>query len=417
MYTNPTQWAEVDENGHLVLPPELAHRYGFQPGARLRLDEGHNDIRLHRPVTNLAKVYVEPTTICNLDCRTCIRHHWDETLGEMSEQSFASILESLAEFSPLPSVFFGGLGEPLAHPSTIKWIAQAKSMGMKVELITNGTLLNEKRSRELIAACLDVLWVSIDGATPESYADVRLGAELSRVIENLSRFRRLRPGGHFPVPEIGIAFVAMRRNIRELPSIISLGKRLGAKRFIVTNVLPYTEELMGETLYNHTLRNITYLPSPFHPSLRLPRLDIDEVTQEAFFQALNSGVNVELNGYNLGSANDVCVFIESGAIAIGCDGTVSPCPPLLHNHTSYLHGKERHIRRHVLGNITHSSLKSLWYDPGYIAYRSRVHSFGFAPCTSCGGCDLSEANEEDCFGITHPACGGCLWAQGVIQCP
>ncbi len=74
MYTTPTQWAEVDENGHLVLPPELAHHYGLQPGARLRLDEGHNDIRLHRPVTNLAKVYIEPTTICNLDCRTCIRH-------------------------------------------------------------------------------------------------------------------------------------------------------------------------------------------------------------------------------------------------------------------------------------------------------------------------------------------------------
>jgi hypothetical protein len=301
----------------------------------------------------------EPTTICNLDCRTCIRHHWDETLGEMSEQTFACILESLTEFSPLPSVFFGGLGEPLAHPATIKWIAQAKSMGMKVELITNGTLLNEKRSRELIASGLDVLWVSIDGATPKKLCRCAAGCRALQVIENLSPSAGLRPGGHFPVPEIGIAFVAMRRNIHELPSVISLGKRLGAKHFIVTNVLPYTEELMGETLYNHTLRNITYLPSPFHPSLRLPRFDIDEVTQEAFFQALNSGVNVELNGYNLGGANDVCIFIESGAMAIGWDGTVGPLPTLLHNHTSYLHGKERHTRRHALGNITYSFKKSL----------------------------------------------------------
>jgi hypothetical protein len=28
-----------------------------------------------------------------------------------------------------------------------------------------------------------------------------------------------------------------------------------------------------------------------------------------------------------------------------------------------------------------------------------------------------ERYEEDCYGNTFPACGGCLWAQGVIQCP
>jgi hypothetical protein len=33
------------------------------------------------------------------------------------------------------------------------------------------------------------------------------------------------------------------------------------------------------------------------------------------------------------------------------------------------------------------------------------------------GCNLSETNEEACFGNPFPTCGGCLWAQGVIQCP
>jgi hypothetical protein len=52
-----------------------------------------------------------------------------------------------------------------------------------------------------------------------------------------------------------------------------------------------------------------------------------------------------------------------------------------------------------------------------MAYRKRVQSFAFPPCTFCGGCDMSVANEEDCFGNEYPTCGGCLWAQGVIQCP
>jgi hypothetical protein len=62
-------------------------------------------------------------------------------------------------------------------------------------------------------------------------------------------------------------------------------------------------------------------------------------------------------------------------------------------------------------------LLELWNDPDYVTYRQKVQSFAFAPCTFCGGCDLSEANEEDCLGNGFPACGGCLWSQGVIHCP
>ena len=36
---------------------------------------------------------------------------------------------------------------------------------------------------------------------------------------------------------------------------------------------------------------------------------------------------------------------------------------------------------------------------------------------SCAGPNRAEANLEDCRGNVLPACGGCLWAQGVIQCP
>ena len=83
-------------------------------------------------------------------------------------------------------------------------------------------MLNEQRSRQLIDAGLDLLWVSIDGASPESYADVRLGAELPKVMDNLQRFRTLRKGHKRAKPEIGIAFVAMKRNIADLPKVLRM---------------------------------------------------------------------------------------------------------------------------------------------------------------------------------------------------
>ena len=415
--SKPTQWAEVDEQGRLVLPPGMAARFGLTPGARLRLEDDDGKVRLHRPLTHLARIYVEPTIYCNLDCITCLRNVWDERLGRMKPATFDRILEGIRAVEPRPLVFFGGIGEPLFHPQLADMVARTKALGATVELITNGTLLNDKKARELIEAGLDVIWISIDGATPESYADVRLGAELPHVLENITHLRQIRPGGHHPQPKIGIAFVAMKRNIKDLPAVLNLARRLGASFFKVSNVLPYTEQLRTEILYDHLLNDIAYMPSTWLPHLSLPKMEINEDTAPAIFQAFRSGFNVSLAGHNLGGNNDVCNFVESGALAVGWDGGVAPCLPLLHNHSHFLKQYQRVSRRHIVGNVNQRDLLDIWHDPSYVAYRERVQSFAFAPCTFCGGCDLIEGNEEDCLGNTFPVCGGCLWAQGVIQCP
>jgi MoaA/NifB/PqqE/SkfB family radical SAM enzyme len=413
-----TAWAEVDEQGRLILPPGVMESYGLQPGAKVRLDEGRNFVRMHRPVTHLTKVYIEPTVACNLDCITCFRNAWEQPIGRMSEETFQAILAGLRELDPIPDVYFGGIGEPLFHPKTIEWIAEVKALGVKVELITNGTILTEKKSQQLIDSGLDVLWVSIDGASPESYADVRMGAELPKIVVNLKRFAKMRPANHFPKPEIGIAFVAMKRNIADLPNVIKLGKSFKAKYFSVSNVQPATEDMQDDRLYMQTMHNIAYLDAPHLPRLSLPKMDFDETTREALFETFNSQLNVTFAGNNWGGASDTCNFIESGTMSIAWTGDVSPCWPLMHTHTSYLHGKPRLSKKHVIGNVTERSLSDLWSAPDYVAYRERLHNFAFAPCSFCGGCDLSETNEEDCIGNTiFPVCGGCLWAQGIIQCP
>ncbi|MCL4528897.1 MAG: radical SAM protein [Chloroflexi bacterium] len=413
-----TAWAEVDENGRLILPPEVAEQYGLHPGAKVRLDKGHNLVRVHRPVTQLTKVYIEPTVACNLDCITCFRNAWEQPIGRMTEETFERFLAGLRELSPLPSVYFGGIGEPLFHPKTIAWITRVKQLGVKVELITNGTILTEKIARQLIDSGLDVLWVSIDGASPETYADVRIGAELPSILKNMRRFAKMRKASHYPTPEIGIAFVAMKRNIADLPKVIQLVKSVKAQYFSVSNVQPATEDMQADRLYLQTMHNIAYLQAPHLPRLSLPKMDFNELTTDALFQTFNSQLNISFAGNNWGGANDTCNFVESGTMSIAWNGDVSPCWPLMHTHTSYLHGKPRISKKHVIGNIVERSLVDLWLAPDYVAYRERLHNFVFAPCSFCGGCDLSETNEEDCIGnTTFPVCGGCLWAQGIIQCP
>ena len=415
--------AQVDENGRLSFSPEFSLQYGLKPGATVHVDETAKGPRLRLPVTHLKKVYVEPTNRCNLDCRTCMRNSWDEPLGQMSRETFARIIEGLKRFSPSPTVFLGALGEPLSHPDILDMVAQAKALGSSVEMITNGTLLTKDLSKKLIDAGLDMLWVSLDGATPESYGDVRLGALLPEVLANIRTFRSccwtapspLSTSAYQIRPEIGIVFVAMKRNIHELPQLLTLATELGATRVLVSNVLPYTEEMTKEILYTRSLSDMAYQSSIF--KLELPKLDIDEDTKKSLYLSMQARHSISLVRSHLWEGNDYCPFIENGAMAINWEGSLSPCIPLLHSHKSYFEGTERKHRRYAVGNINEHSLDELWDKPEYLSFRERVQAFEFAPCTYCGGCTFLWENEKDCLGNPFPTCGACLWAQGIIQCP
>jgi MoaA/NifB/PqqE/SkfB family radical SAM enzyme len=416
--------AIVDSEGRLILPPEMAKKFGLHPGAIVRVDSGAGQLRLSRPVSQLAKVYIEATNRCNLECVTCIRHSWDEPPGEMSPAIYTGLIEGLRDFPAPPDIFFGGLGEPLSHPDIVDMIRQAKALGSHVELITNGTLLDGAMSGRLIDAGLDMLWISLDGATPESFKDVRLGAALPEILANLVEFRRARWAKYRSIsldlllrPQMGIVFVAMKRTIDDLPEVLRLANQMGALHFMVTNVLPYTPEMQNEILYARAINDAIYTSSPLLRSLRLPRMDVNPTTREALYQAMRGDHSLSIAGGALYESGNRCPFLEKGSLAIRHDGAVSPCLALLHNHKSYIYHYERSISCHSFGNVAEREIGEIWNDPDYVAFRKRLQEFNFSPCIYCGGCEYFESNREDCIGSPIPACGGCLWAQGVVQCP
>ncbi|OGO19571.1 MAG: hypothetical protein A2Z14_02380 [Chloroflexi bacterium RBG_16_48_8] len=196
--------AYADKKGRLILPKGALNGFRMSPGARIQIKRDRNGLYLHSPAAQLSKIYIEPTNACNLKCRTCIRNVWEEPTGFMPDRVFERILEGI-EKNPAPvSVIFGGFGEPLAHPKILDMAARTKKTKAHAEIITNGTLLSEACSRDLIRVGLDTLWASIDGARQESYGDVRQGANLEEVLANLERFARLRVPRQRPKPEIGV---------------------------------------------------------------------------------------------------------------------------------------------------------------------------------------------------------------------
>jgi MoaA/NifB/PqqE/SkfB family radical SAM enzyme len=146
-------------------------------------------------------------------------------------------------------------------------------------------------------------------------------------------------------------------------------------------------------------------------------MDVENGTAEAFTALLKSTNQLELFGSLLDQNVDRCPFVERGSLSVRWDGKVSPCLPLLYTHSYFLDDRERCSHAHFVGDLTTRTLLEIWNDPSYLDLRDRLQSFDFSPCTYCNSCEIANDNLEDCYGNTIPACGGCLWAQGLIRCP
>ena len=368
----------------------------------------------------LTKLYIEVTTACNLDCTMCERRTWsDEPFGFMPLESFRSLMTQVKALPAPPIIHFGGYGEPTTHPHFLELVRLAKETGAKVEMTTNGTLLTEDLAQALIDLDMDRIVVSIDGVTPEVYGDIRIHSSFERVVENFRRLFRmkLRGKGRHSNPQVGIAFVAMKRNISDLPHLPQLATKIGAWEIKVSNVVPHYPEMEAEILYDQALTSPAYRSSRWIPQMSLPKMDKNEYTCDPLSEVFDSTVGISWLDTSYSQYNDYCKFVQEGYAVVRRDGEVSPCLSLLHAHPIYLLGKRKDVLHYSVGNINREPLGEIWESAAFSDFRQRVRDFPFSPCTTCGGCGYFESTLEDCNHNDYPTCGGCPWAQGLVQCP
>lgn len=405
------------KDGKLELPEELKEKMGLDSGTEVKLQFNQSGIYIERSDPRLTKVYIEPTSDCNLNCKTCVRHSWDEEMGFMEMGVYTKLIEELKDFKGLDKISFWGIGEPLFHPQIAKMIELASRLGVKTQIITNGLLLELEKAEALLEAGLDSLVVSVDGTSPETMADIRSGADLKNVIENIENFRSLRNKKQKEC-EIGIEYVIMKSNVDELKDLRKLAFRIGASFVFLTNLLPYTKDMTDEILYSFSIsRSQPEIRTEHRPEIYLPPTDLREdiIRDLAAVGGKSSSISTTQVPFN--PHRGYCKFVEDGSIAVNWQGEISPCIALMHSYDLYIREREKHINKYSLGKITEKSLSEIWNKEHFKDFRKKVKEFPFSDCTQCSGCEMSKENEEDCHGNEFPVCGDCLWARGVIQCP
>lgn len=176
---------------------------------------------------------------CNLFCEMCPRTFISyERAQTLSWDNFLRIVE---QFPDMRRAVLHGIGEPLINQDLARFIEYLKARNVTVLFNSNATLLNERWARKLIASGLDELRVSIDGASPEMYAQIRGAPLLDKILENLARFTKIQDEIGKKNPRVSIWITGMRENVHELPDLVRLAAHVGVREVYMQRMVYYLD--------------------------------------------------------------------------------------------------------------------------------------------------------------------------------
>src|SRR3974390_131415 len=142
----------------------------------------------------------------------------------MSWEVFTSIVD---QFPEIERVVLHGVGEPMMAAELPKMVAYLKARGVYVLFNTNGTLMRDKRCRELIEAGLDEMRISLDAAEPKAFEAVRGRDLFQRILRNVKNFVALKKEIKAEKPRLSLWLTGLRETLEQLPAFIRLAHSIG----------------------------------------------------------------------------------------------------------------------------------------------------------------------------------------------
>lgn len=185
------------------------------------------------PAQTPRKVWVELTSKCPVDCIFCSRR----TLRGAGEHMPYGLFESLVgQMSDPRSFCLNYSGESTVYPELIPAIRLARATGALVELVSALVCVPESMLGDLSESGLTRLTVSIHAVDASKYAEIYRYGSFETLRRRLGRFLELCRGSQ-SAPSVDIAFVAMDRNLAELPALAAFVESLGLHNIAVFPVI------------------------------------------------------------------------------------------------------------------------------------------------------------------------------------
>ncbi len=137
---------------------------------------------------------IETINACQARCPMCTISNWERQPQVMKPELFEKIAQELEENARcVKRVHLYRDGEPLLDKKLPGRISRLKNAGIReVGISTNVELLTEECAKELFAARIDEIILSIDSMKPDVYRAIRVGLDFDKVIANARRAIQIR---------------------------------------------------------------------------------------------------------------------------------------------------------------------------------------------------------------------------------
>lgn len=214
-----------------TLDSSLCEHYQSSGLQRVPFDLGYIELPI------LSEVAV--TWKCNIKCRfcyascTCTSAEDIETdRKELSTDEIKSVLNIIRYEAEVPSVSFTG-GEPVLRPDLADLIQYASHvLHMRVNLITNGTLITSKRAADFKKAGLASAQVSIESPDPDIHDSI-VGVK-NAFNASVNGLKALKEAGIIVHPHATLC----RLNLTSLLDMAAFSQKIDVDRFSLNMIIP-----------------------------------------------------------------------------------------------------------------------------------------------------------------------------------
>ena len=259
----------------------------------------------------------------------------------LSKEDFTRIID---QFPNLIQIKLQGMGEPLLNKDLIDMLEIGEARGIDMYFISNGSIMSDEIIERLLKLRRTRITFSIDGATRETFEEIRRGGNFERVTENITRLTSAR--GKAKRPEITCWTVVTRKNIDELADIVRLARKLGLDRITIQTFLTdWGKDSMREFTEALSVRD------------EVSRLE--EAIADARRTAEEEGIDIEINYKDYLSKKHKCEWPWMSAF-ISSNGDVVPCCIIADPDTI------------CMGNVFREDFEVIWNSEKYQKLRDMI---------------------------------------------
>ena len=135
-------------------------------------------------------------------------------------------------------------GEPFLRSDIFDVFKYAQKLNLKIEVVSNGSLINQAIAEKIIPLGLKNIAISFDGAREETHDFIREKGAFKKAIEAVKYLVAAKKKAGFG-PQISVWTTIMKENVGELFDIISLVKDLGVECLVYHPVVVAQEDMQN----------------------------------------------------------------------------------------------------------------------------------------------------------------------------